>query len=236
MWAANSIDIQLVTSTPPLGPTVPSVIVTANRVDQFLSNTGSFTGSFTGELIGTASFASTSSFITASNVYGPFGSNSVISSSYALTASYALSSAGGGGSGFPFAGNAVISGSLLVSGSGFTVTGSAAFSDSIAISTTLVTSSQVTTTGAATTTISTQATGSYRSMFAKYTVSNSTNARAGEFMAVWNAGNIQFTDTSTTDIGDTNALVLTGSLTATSVQLSTGVATGWTIKTQTTYV
>jgi hypothetical protein len=55
-------------------------------------------------------------------------------------------------------------------------------------------------------------------------------------MAVWNAGNIQFTDTSTADIGDTNALILTGSLTATNVELSTGVAAGWTIKTQTTYV
>jgi len=43
-------------------PGIPSVIATANRVDQFLSNTGSFTGSFigsfTGSLQGTASFAS----------------------------------------------------------------------------------------------------------------------------------------------------------------------------------
>jgi hypothetical protein len=38
-------------------PGIPSVIVTANRVDQFLSNTGSFSGSFTGNLIGTASYA-----------------------------------------------------------------------------------------------------------------------------------------------------------------------------------
>jgi hypothetical protein len=51
-------------------------------------NTGSFSGSFTGELIGTASWALSASFITASNVYGPFGSNSVISASYALTASF----------------------------------------------------------------------------------------------------------------------------------------------------
>jgi hypothetical protein len=43
-------------------PGIPSVIVTANRVDQFLSNTGSFSGSFTGTLAGTASFASTASF------------------------------------------------------------------------------------------------------------------------------------------------------------------------------
>jgi hypothetical protein len=34
-------------------PGIPSLIVTANRVDQFLSNTGSFSGSFTGEFFGT---------------------------------------------------------------------------------------------------------------------------------------------------------------------------------------
>jgi hypothetical protein len=78
-------------------PGIPSLIVTVNRVDQFLSNTGSFSGSFTGELIGTASWAtnaSTASFITASNVYGPYGSNSILSASYAsqsLSSSYALS-------------------------------------------------------------------------------------------------------------------------------------------------
>jgi hypothetical protein len=38
-------------------PGIPSLIVTANRVDQFLSNTGSFSGSFTGILTGTASYA-----------------------------------------------------------------------------------------------------------------------------------------------------------------------------------
>lgn len=49
--------------------------------------------SFTGSLFGTASWAeysTTASFVTSSNVFGPFGSNSVVSSSYALTASFAL--------------------------------------------------------------------------------------------------------------------------------------------------
>jgi hypothetical protein len=43
-------------------PGIPSVILTVNRVDQFLSNTGSFTGSFTGaftgSLLGTSTTAS----------------------------------------------------------------------------------------------------------------------------------------------------------------------------------
>jgi hypothetical protein len=33
-------------------PGIPSVILTVNRVDQFLSNTGSFSGSFTGKFTG----------------------------------------------------------------------------------------------------------------------------------------------------------------------------------------
>jgi len=60
MWSSNANDTQLTAETPTVGPTVPSLIVTANRVDQFLSNTGSFTGSFTGEFYGTASYASQS--------------------------------------------------------------------------------------------------------------------------------------------------------------------------------
>ena len=42
------------------------------------------TSGVTGSLLGTAS---TASFVTGSNVYGPFGSNSILSSSYAVTAS-----------------------------------------------------------------------------------------------------------------------------------------------------
>jgi hypothetical protein len=54
--------------TPPIHPLIPSLIVTANRIDTLLSNTGSFSGSFTGELIGTASFATNS--LTASFIDG----------------------------------------------------------------------------------------------------------------------------------------------------------------------
>jgi hypothetical protein len=65
-------------------PGIPSVIVTVNRVDQFLSNTGSFTGSFigslTGSLLGTASFAITAN--TASYVLN------AVSSSFSSTSSY----------------------------------------------------------------------------------------------------------------------------------------------------
>lgn len=47
--------------------------------------------SVTASLQGTAS---TASFVTSSNVYGPYGSNSILSASYAVTASYAMNSGG----------------------------------------------------------------------------------------------------------------------------------------------
>jgi len=66
-----------------------------------------------------SSFATTASrAITASYVTGSIhdSTNPALSSSYALTASYALTSAGGGGgSAFPYTGNAVITGTLSVS-------------------------------------------------------------------------------------------------------------------------
>ena len=42
-------------------------------------------------LKGTASLATTASFVTASNVYGPYGASSVLSSSYAINASHSIS-------------------------------------------------------------------------------------------------------------------------------------------------
>lgn len=60
--ASNTITLETIAaSTDPIHPRTPSLIVTAQRVDTFLSNTGSFSGSFTGELIGTASWAYSSS-------------------------------------------------------------------------------------------------------------------------------------------------------------------------------
>jgi hypothetical protein len=69
IWYSSDANVRL-HAEPAFGvvPGIPSLIVTANRVDQFLSNTGSFSGSFTGNLIGTASFATNS--LTASFIDG----------------------------------------------------------------------------------------------------------------------------------------------------------------------
>ena len=80
IWYSADTDLRLLAETMGGGhPGIPSVILTVNRVDQFLSNTGSFSGSFTGQLTG--SLFGTSSWAT-----------NATSASYALTASYALNS------------------------------------------------------------------------------------------------------------------------------------------------
>jgi hypothetical protein len=72
IWRSADVDLRLLAEPISVDhPGIPSVIATVNRVDQFLSNTGSFSGSFTGTLTGTASYAT-----------------QALSSSYALTASY----------------------------------------------------------------------------------------------------------------------------------------------------
>jgi hypothetical protein len=53
IWISADTSIRLLAETiSGTHPGIPSVIVTANRVDQFLSNTGSFSGSFTGQFTG----------------------------------------------------------------------------------------------------------------------------------------------------------------------------------------
>jgi hypothetical protein len=94
IWLSADVNLRLL-AEPISGthPGIPSVILTVNRVDQFLSNTGSFSGSFngsfTGSLLGTASYATN-----------------------ALSASFAPSTPA-----FPFTGSARITGSLGITGS-----------------------------------------------------------------------------------------------------------------------
>ena len=143
----------------------------------------------TGSLFGSASYAisasyavSSSNTISASYSTTSSYSNDSTSASYALTASYVA-----GASSFPFTGTAVITGSLIVT-------------STIALDGTLSDYNTVASSTVGANNLFTEATGSYTSAFFKYTVSNSTNSRAGEVMAVWNDTTTNYTDTSTTDI------------------------------------
>ena len=128
----------------PAGAVVAELSVTAtgvnlgNLVSDIHNVTGSFrvSGSITGSLLGTASFATlaqtanTASFITSSNVFGPNGANTILSSSFALTASFAQN----GGT----VANALTFGTGL-SGSAATFNGSAAVNVAISGSSALTT-------------------------------------------------------------------------------------------------
>jgi len=106
MWSTTSTNIILEANLIP-SPAVPSIILTVNRIDTFLSNTGSFSGSFTGLLIGTASYAYTSSYAL-----------NAVSASFSSTASYVLTTQTASYyKVFPYTGSAIISGSLTVTGS-----------------------------------------------------------------------------------------------------------------------
>jgi hypothetical protein len=220
MYQAESTTVTLKTNpanTTPTTPVSPCLIVTANRIDQFMSNTGSFLGTFTGDLIGTSSYSTTASYalnvstidtgslVTTSSFNAYTGSNS---SKFAGTSSYAVSSS-----------NFIITNTLQLDG-------------------TLTDYSNIASSIVGTNNIYTQATGSYTAAFTKYTLFNGLNARAGEFMTVWNDGlGTTYTDVSTTDLGDTSPVTFTSTIITGQIQINAVTLTsGWTIKTLVTYI
>ena len=113
----------------------------STRFGTLLTNTHQFTGSVSitgsltvnGPLNATSSWAQnalTASFVTASNVFGPFGSNSVLSSSFAVTSSFTVSSSFATTSSFAVT-------------SSFTISSSYALSSSLAQTSSFITASNV---------------------------------------------------------------------------------------------
>ena len=83
----------------------------------------------------------------------------------------------------------------------------------------------------------TRNTGSFTSAFYQYTVSNSTNSRAGQVYAVWNAGNTSYTDVATLDLGSTTPVTASVDIVSGQVQLNFQTNTsGWAIKSTVTYI
>jgi hypothetical protein len=81
------------------------------------------------------------------------------------------------------------------------------------------------------------ATGSYTAAFTKYTVSKGANARAGEFITVWNGTSVTYYDNSTTDIGNTSDITFLSSIVASEIQINAQAATSaWKIKTLATFI
>jgi hypothetical protein len=83
----------------------------------------------------------------------------------------------------------------------------------------------------------TRTTGSYSSAFFKYSVTKGSNSRAGEVMAAWVGGTLQYTDNSTLDIGDTSGVVASAIISSNSVQFNLTTAdSGWTLKSLGTFM
>lgn len=82
-----------------------------------------------------------------------------------------------------------------------------------------------------------QATGSYTSVFVKYTLSNGANARAGEFITIWNGTNATYYDNSTTDIGDTSVVTFSSAIVTSQIQVNaTTTTSGWRVKALATFI
>lgn len=81
--------------------------------------------------------------------------------------------------------------------------------------------------------VATVATGSYDAAFFDYVVKKASNYRVGTVMAVWDGtNNVQFTDTSTNDLGDTADVVFTvDALSGTARLKATVTSNDWIVKT-----
>jgi hypothetical protein len=123
MWYSPDANVRLhAESSFGVVPGIPSLIVTANRVDQFLSNTGSFSGSFTGSFVGlfTGSLLGTSSWAaSASQAISSSFTLNAISASYALSSSFAVTSSYARTASYvnPLTQSLLISGSTTITGS-----------------------------------------------------------------------------------------------------------------------
>ena len=82
-----------------------------------------------------------------------------------------------------------------------------------------------------------QATGSYTSAHGKYTLYNGANARAGEFVTVWNGTSTTYYDNATTDIGTTSDITFQSTIITSQIRIDAVTATsGWTVKMLVTYL
>ena len=64
-----------------------------------------------------------------------------------------------------------------------------------------------------------------------YTVKSGSNARAGNFAAIWSGTAVNYIDNSTTDFGSTAGMVLSGSISGSNMVIfASGSTAGWTFK------
>ena len=203
------------------------------------SFSGSFIGSFTGSLFGTASQALTASYI--SLLAGPNITINYQPNGIAITGSAGGSgNPGGSNTQIQFNSASVFSGSSNLTfdytNNNLSLTGSLNISGSIILDQTLTNFSSINSTVSGDNNLIIFNTGSYRSAFGKYTLYSSSNARAGEFITVWNDGTVRYYDNSTTDIGDTSTMMFYSIISSGQIYIISNGGTGWTVKMLTTFI
>jgi hypothetical protein len=81
------------------------------------------------------------------------------------------------------------------------------------------------------TTIYSIPTSAYTGAWCDYTVNNGASLRAGTVMSVFSGTNVQYTETSTNDIGNTSGITFSMVISGSSALLrASGVTSGWTVK------
>jgi hypothetical protein len=117
------------------------------------------------------------------------------------------------------------------------ISGSLAITGSLLVQQTLYSNSNTGVLSSGLRTISTNSTSSYTSAFYNYTVISGSNARAGQFIAVWNGTSIKYSDNSTTDVGSTLGVNLTASLSGNNILVTTVLpSNNWTVKTSVNFL
>lgn len=182
----------------------------------------------TSSLLGTASWANnaiSSSFATSAST--------ATSSSFALSASWAPVA---GTTVFPFTGAALFTGSIILTGSltatqTVTVGSNLIVTGSILISGSQYSFNSVTTTLNAANIIISLPTGSARSAFFNYVMFSGSNARAGQVTSVWFQTTCSFSETVTTDIGNTYGQDVSARISGSFIQLIASASAGWNMET-----
>jgi len=95
----------------------------------------------------------------------------------------------------------------------------------------LITTKKVTMTNSGSFVVYSLPTASYDTAFFDYSIKSGSNARAGQIMAIQSGTSVNFTETTTTDFGNTTAVSFTVLVSGSNMVLTGSAATGsWTIK------
>jgi hypothetical protein len=96
----------------------------------------------------------------------------------------------------------------------------------------LITTTKVTQTNSGSFVVYSLPTASYDTAFFEYSIKSGSNARAGTIMAIQSGTSVNFTETTTTDFGNTTPVSFIVVVTGSNIALTGSSTTGlWTIKT-----